>query len=134
MNGPTKPFRLPTNFCFISNEHKTCQFKLWSIKIKRLNLKLTYWWGNSRTPPNSHHNPLTSPNANLGSEETYSFFIDDCFADLLFLPLSWIRNSQIQSKPHFDSSQLFSTSRMTERFFKFWKVLIGRFMIILAFE
>ena len=27
INGPTKPFRLPTNFGFISNQFKTCQFK-----------------------------------------------------------------------------------------------------------
>ena len=32
---------------------------------------------------------------------TYSFFVNDCFADLLFLPLSWIWYSQVQSKPHF---------------------------------
>ena len=53
---------------------------------------------------------------------TYSFFINNCFADLLFLPLSWIRNSQIQSKSHFDYLTLSKIRKLFSfsAFIKFW--------------
>ena len=64
---------------------------------------------------------------------TYSFFINDCFADLLFLPLSWIWYSQVQSKAHFvclkciNEKTLFTCSE--PYFQKNLKILIGYFMI-----